>query len=466
VVASETGTRLEGVFWQIETPGRRVPGQLELSDGAVPALEVVGRIFDERAYRITISEHGGVTIAHSGNPDDLVADFQPRNINGELRDGRHVSLVEAQGGADPNSFMDLQYRQKFHARHAVMDEHVDGADQRYAAFKFGVRGVGWWQSADDEALTTDGSRLRPIWEEDSRSFEFSPNSPLTFREAESTVLNPIATLASLVTDNATDVGGLNVRIETGGPWRKVYSAEPPLGRASHPLLPSFHLRADRFASWIDLRKRTYGLDAAAIDVLDGIAVETEVLTRSAVAEGLHRKLFEDKKRVPPLSPNDLKHARRAARKAALSRVKDADRAGRAPLTDDDLTEFEKAMNDAFSFINEPTFKSRMTDLVEDSQSSIPNIVANFNDWPEAVKYARHTLAHEGTETSAELADYFVDLLIALKYSLPWVLRTVLLKRAGFDPATLQAAYADSSGYNHHITNTRYLLAGSPHAAKR
>jgi len=34
----------------------------------------------------------------------------------------------------------------------------------------------------------------------------------------------------------------------------------------------------------------------------------------------------------------------------------------------------------------------------------------------------------------------------------------------FDAPTLQAAYADSSAYNHHITNTRYLLAGSPYAA--
>jgi hypothetical protein len=58
----------------------------------------------------------------------------------------------------------------------------------------------------------------------------------------------------------------------------------------------------------------------------------------------------------------------------------------------------------------------------------------------------------------------VDLLIALSYSIAWVLRTVLLKQAGFDPTTLQAAYAGSSRYNHHITNTRYMLAGGPHAA--
>jgi hypothetical protein len=458
-MAPETPARFDGVFWQIETPERQVRGVLELRDGADPVLETVGGIFDERAYRITVSEHGGVTIAHSGNPDDLVADFLPRNINGQLSDGRRVSLVEAQGGVDPNSFMGRQYRQRFRrVRHAVMDEHVDGAAQRYAGFKFEVRGSGWWRRPDEEAQTEDGSRLRVTWEDDSRSFEFHPASPLTFREVDPTVLSPIMTLMSLVTDNPAAIGGLHVRLADDGPWRKVYEAEDPIGRTSHPLLDTTHLTADRFAKWIGVRKRTFGLDAAAIAVLDGIAVEAQVLTLAAVAEGLHRKLFDEQKRVRALEPSDVKKARRAARHAALDRMREIDRSGREPLTDPDLKEFEQALNDAFASINEPTFRARMTDLIEDAQTSIPNIAVNFSDWPAAVKDARNKLAHEGTGAGDD--SEFVDLLIALSYSIAWVLRTVLLKQAGFDPPTLQAGYRDSSRYNHHITNTRYLLAQS------
>jgi hypothetical protein len=271
-MTSENAICLEGVFWQIETPERRVRGQLELSDGAAPVLETVGwpPLFDERAYRITFSEHG-MTIAHSGNPDDLVADFQPRDINGELDDGRQVSLVEAQGNADPSSFMGRHYRQKFRARHAVMDELVDAA-QRYAGFKFYLRGSGWWRCPDDQAQTDDGSNLRLTWEDDTRLFEFSPAAPLTFREADPTVLSPITTLASLVTDNPEDFGGLHVQLAADGPWRKVYGPEEPIGPTSHPLLNTTHLTAVRFAKWIDFRKRTRGLDAAAITALDGIVI--------------------------------------------------------------------------------------------------------------------------------------------------------------------------------------------------
>jgi hypothetical protein len=464
-MASETPIRLGGVFWQIETPERRVAGQIQLSDGATPLLETVGwpALFDEVAYRITVSEHGGTTIAYSGNPDDLVADFQPRNIHGELDDGRQVSLVEAQGHADSDSFMGRHYRQKFRARHAVMDEHVDGAVQRYAGFTFQVRGSGWWRRPDQQAQTNDGSRLRLTWEDDSRLFEFCPTSPLTFREFDPTVLSPITTLASLVTDNPADDADMHVRLADDGPWRKVYQAEEPTGRTSHPLLDTTHLTADRFTKWIDVRKRTRGLDAAAIAVLDGIAIEAQVLTLAAVAEGLHRKLFDEKKRVPALESSDVTQARRAARQAALDRVREIGRCRRAPLTDADVTEFRQAINDAFAFLNERTFRSRMADLIEDAQSSIPGIAVNFSDWPAAVKDARNTLAHEGTGPG-DPNSQFVDLLIALGYSIPWVLRTVLLKQVGFDAPTLQAAYADSSRYNHHITNTTYLLAGSPYAA--
>jgi hypothetical protein len=112
---------------------------------------------------------------------------------------------------------------------------------------------------------------------------------------------------------------------------------------------------------IDVRKRTSGLDVAAIAVLDGVAIEAQVLTLAAIAEGLCRKPFDEKKRVPALKPSDVTQARRAARQAALDRVREIDRSGRRPLPDAD--EFKQALNDAFSFVNAQTFRSKMADLI-------------------------------------------------------------------------------------------------------
>jgi hypothetical protein len=72
---------------------------------------------------------------------------------------------------------------------------------------------------------------------------------------------------------------------------------------------------------------------------------------------------------------------------------------------------------------------------------------------------RNILARQGTQSDADSIDQVYDILIALSYSIAWLLRTVLLVEAGFDAATLQEAYRCSSAYNHHIT-TREICAAA------
>jgi hypothetical protein len=188
-------------------------------------------------------------------------------------------------------------------------------------------------------------------------------------------------------------------------------------------------------------------------------VQTQVLTLVAVAEGLHRRLFDDgEKLVQGLSDNKIAKMRRAAREAALPLMTDP------PFSDDDRDEFGRAIGQAFAHINEQTFRSRMEDLLADGRRTIPEIGAAFADWPGAVSMARNLLAHQPTLPDNVNSSEFLDLLIALSYSIAWVLRTNLLNQAGFDPPTLQEAYRDSSAYGHHLANTRTLLAGGPYAA--
>jgi hypothetical protein len=107
---------LNGTFWQVETPDRRVPGVLDVTGDDLPVLETHQPIFTERKFEITRTPHG-MTIAHSGDPEDLVADFQPRTVHGELADGTAVSVVDGQGGKTGSGFFDfgLEYHQRFRA---------------------------------------------------------------------------------------------------------------------------------------------------------------------------------------------------------------------------------------------------------------------------------------------------------------------------------------------------------------
>lgn len=464
MAAPELERTLDGTFWQSDTPDRRVPGHLTLN--GQPLLEVVGQIFIERANSVDLDANGMVRrMAISGDSDALVADWEPRNIHGELDDGTCVSVVGAQGGRKLNTnFVDRQFRQEFRTmRHVIVGELVDN-QQTFESCKFHVVGPRWWTSESEHATTTDGGRLTTSADGDGRWLEFTPGQPLTVRDFDRRVLSPARTLASLVTDIPAGATDLHVRLATQSPWRKVYRAEQVVPSKTSELLDSAHLSADRFAQWIDFRRRSDALDAAAIDDHRGAAIQTTVLTLAAVAEGLHRRLFDEKKRIPALSKSDLVHARRAARTAALARVTDVDRSGRAPLSTSDIAEFKQAMNDSFGFINDQTFRTRMSDLVNVAEGAIPNIVAAFADWPRAVHGVRNTLAHQGTQRHDETIDEFYDLVIALSYSLAWVLRTVLLIEAGFDSETLQRAYSESSRYTHHIANTRTLLANTRYAA--
>jgi hypothetical protein len=135
------------------------------------------------------------------------------------------------------------------------------------------------------------------------------------------------------------------------------------------------------------------------------------------------------------------------------------------FTDEDRVEFIQAVNEKLEHVNDRTFRNRMQELVDVAEHAVPGITDSFSDWPAAVEYARNTLAHSGTQSLGSEFEANLDLLIAVKYSLRWVLRTVLLDQAGFDASMIQDGYKDSSAYGLHLANVRHhLLASGYYAA--
>lgn len=452
---------MDGTFWQIETPERRTAGKLVACGDERPTLVTDKAIFTERQFSVTRTPTGQTLIAHSADPEDHVADFQERTIHGELADGTRVTLVHAQGGTRRLKFFlgPREASQQFRARYALIGELVT-PEHHYRAIRFQVVGPSWRDAADDEAQTVDGGRLRTYrGDDETRWIEFTASTPLTFGDLDSGVINAVTTLTQLATKNDAADADVQVQLEADGPWRDVHRGQESVKDASRPLLDTRHITAERFTTWIDFRRATQGLDAAVLDDLPGIAIQTQVLTLASVAEGLHRRLFTDKgKRVKALADSRIAKMRRLAREAALTGMEGSD------FTNEDRAEFSKAINEAFGHINEQTFRSRMDDLITDARRSIPSLGAGFADWPDAVSEARNRMAHQPSLPDDVDDRQFLDLLIALNYSIAWVLRTNLLNKAGFDALTMQKGYSDSSSYGHHLANTRSMLAGGPWAA--
>lgn len=449
---------MDGTFWQIDTPERWAAGKLRAGGDERPTLVTDRAIFTERQFSVSRTPTGGATIALSGDPEDHVADFQERTIHGELADGTLVTLVHAKGGSRGLGYLldPSEARQQFRAPYALIGELVT-PEQQYRAVRFQVVGPFWWDAAEGEARTRAGARLRTYsGNQGARWIEFTGSSPMTFGDLDSGVVNAVTTLTRLATDNDATDADVQVQLEPNGPWREVHRGRESLVDAGHPLLGTRHLSAERFMTWIDFRRETQGLDAAVLSDLPGVAIQTQVLTLVSVAEGLHRRLFVEKgKRVKGLSGSKIKVMRRLARDAALTKMQGSD------FTEEDRAEFRRAITEAFGHINEQTFRSRMDDLIADARRSIPSLGAGFADWPDAVATARNLMAHQPSLPNDVEDDQFLDLLIALSYSIAWVLRTNLLNKAGFDAPTMQKGYGDSSSYGHHLANTRTLLAGGP-----
>lgn len=458
-----TAPPLGGTFWQVETPRRRVPGRLTIFP--TPALETLGPLFEERAYRVEVSGHSA-TVSIGGDSDDHVADWSPRDIHGVLDDGREVSLVGAQGGkASGNTGSSQQYRQWFGTiRHAIFDIHVD-REHPFSACRFRLTGPNWFRHTDGQAATVEGGEIVSVTEGRDHWFEFSPVTPMSVSDFDTAVVHPIQTIATLLTTSRAEAVELSVRHSPNSSWLRVHRHERPVPTGHHELFDASFLTPERCALWVDFRRRSNGLDAVVVDDLTGVAIQTAVLTLAAVAEGLHRRLYPDRKRVPALSRPDLRAARKAARSAALESVRAADRAGRPELTAADLAAFGAAMDSAFGHINDATFRTMMNDLAGTAMAAVPGIVAEFADWPATIHSVRNILAHRGTEEDRSAHEHFIKTAVAVSYSLQWVLRTVLLVEAQVDATDIGEAYGRSSAYNHHHSNVREFLTGTPHARR-
>ncbi|WP_374068745.1 HEPN domain-containing protein [Rhodococcus sp. CX] len=98
--------------------------------------------------------------------------------------------------------------------------------------------------------------------------------------------------------------------------------------------------------------------------------------------------------------------------------------------------------------------------------AVREIVSDFSDWPSQVCSARNQLAHQAYTPEAS-SDGLLLLLIAVDYSLSWVLRTVLLRRAGIPDEVVRRCYENDARYGLYRANVRsYLNPGRGRGPER
>ncbi|KOS56685.1 HEPN domain-containing protein [Rhodococcus rhodochrous] len=444
---------MPGWFWRVGTPLPERRGDLRVSPGKQAELRVERAISPSRMIRVEPGESPGrQVVRYSADLDDAVADFQPVTVHGVLDDGTEVTVMDAQAHND--GFL----QQWFRAPVVVMGAHLDGQEQHYAAVRFCLDEPRWWAhliQPGQEAGCDEIGSLRVYVDDDARVwFEHRAHSPMTRREYDRLVVDPMLTLAKLATQSRVHVTALEFRVADDRnvedtPWLPVIGTSIDSGTAdSYPdaVIPTQELTLEVLSNWIDVSGDLDGLASAVADPVRG-AIQAQALTMCAIAEGLHRRLYPATSRFPGLSGKARKDVRRVARTVGVEILEQKGF---------DREESEKALNEALSHFDELPYRRRLEQLQGSAECAVPEIVADFSDWPGQVCSARNQLAHQAYTSDAS-SDGLLLLLIAVDYSLSWVLRTVLLRRAGIPDEVVLRCYENDARYGLYRANVRSYL---------
>lgn len=446
-----------GWFWRVGTPLPERRGELRVRAGAEAELRVERPISPIRMIRVEPGESPGMQVVrYSADPDDAVADFQPVTVHGVLDDGTEVTVMDAQ------AYNDGFLQQWFRAPVVVMGAHLGGQEQRYAAVRFCLDDPRWWTHLIEPARGPgcgEVGSLRVYADGDGQVwFEHRAHGPLTRREYARLVVDPVLTLAKLATQSRLHVTALEFRVADernveDTRWLPVIGRSIDSGTAgSYPdaVVPTRELTLEVFSTWIDVSRGLDGLASAVADPVRG-AVQAQALTMCAIAEGLHRRLYPVTSRFPGLSGNARDRVRRAARTAGAEMLEQKGF---------DREESEMALTEALSHFDEFPYRRRLEQLRDSAECAVPEIVADFSDWPAQVCSARNQLAHQAYTSDAS-SDGLLLLLIAVDYSLSWVLWTVLLRRAGVPDEVVLRCYENDARYGLYRANVRsYLNPGA------
>jgi hypothetical protein len=432
-----------GDFWMADNPGLRVRGEFTAEVGEKPEATLTANLVDDLRVTIRKDSAGRETgFAVSALPARSVASFLPVTLLGQLDTGELVTLLEAQnhGGAG-------RFAPRYRAPAAVLGAHVTD-DQLYSAVRFRLDRPHWLGhlvDGESSVVDDDQSSLSIEASEDGNWLVYESASPITLRQIEIRVTSACLALLhlALYPDANRATRETWVRIGPTEPWLTAYGpafyAEP--GDVEHqPLLTREHLTIEQFADWIALHDRLDGLPWAVARPETG-AVQTRILLLTPLIEGFHRRLpgYEQAK-FPGASKSVRSEILQAARAAAGLQAQ------KAGLD-------EERVKDAVIFLTEVSFQKRSEDIVAEVCSVLPEITESITDLPRRIKQGGNDLAHHlARKTPPPLRARVLEWLVVSEAT-SWLLRCLLLLRAGFEPDALRESLFRFQRFGFYRANT-------------
>jgi len=405
-----------GVFWIATNPEQTSEGNLQLRRGASSELVVNPDFYP--AMEVTTSRlAGGVTKRSFRFADDP----GPQTLYGllsseESDDAVPVSIFQAHSTNWSGS------TQTFRPIWSVVGGHVE-PKHPYVGVRLQIHRYPFLAQPPAQLATGGAARINTSEE----WIELVDLPPRSYREFERAVIAPICTLLTLATGQRIRPSGVQVSPHADT-WWSIYTEAQVDENPAFPyaLIRPADITAPILARWLDRANVLGSLPAGVASVSEGsLAVETQVLILTTIAEGLHRALHPDRVRFTP------EHGK-VVQNTATAAVHEIDPAA------------AKAVNGFLNHVHELGYGTRLQQLATRAEQLVPGITGQSNRWKNLVYDARNEYAHKPSTEWMSEAD--IDRAVTVAESLRWVLRLLLLDQAGLDSRLLATSFRDSQRY--------------------
>jgi hypothetical protein len=425
-----------GRFWVSGYTAATARGDLTARTGEKPEVRLDSGLVDDPQIRAFA---GGFSF--SGSAVDSVAAFRPITLHGQLDSGEAVTVQHAQNYGSNPPFGSPHYI----AYNVVVGDRVTGLDQPYTAVRFRLGHPFWLahlHESEPVVVEDDGSTLSVEVADDGNWLVYSSSSPATLRQLEIRVVSGCLVLLHLVLDqNDVTTRETQVRLDGDQPWLPVYGPafNAPMGALEpDPLLPREELTVERFAKWIPFNDKLDGL-AWAVARPFKAELQPQVQVMTSLVEGLHRRLRFQQKKFPGVPKDAIGAVLKAARAGASA---EAAAQGIDP----------QVASSSVVLFHDVSFRTRASDIVTEVCAVIPEITESIVDLPRRIVDGRNDFAHQLEQRGESLAVRILPWLIVAN-TIPWLLRGLLLLRAGVDPNVLRDSYLASNRFEHFRANT-------------
>lgn len=267
--------------------------------------------------------------------------------------------------------------------------------------------------------------------------------PSTLRVLDRSFWQPLVSLFTLVTGTQCVPLERQVQESPGGPWWDTYSVtlrsddedidtrwDQPRWLLQPPVVDARHVRV-----WLDRAELLGPLPAVVADLAHArpIALDTQVMLLTTVAEGLHRRLYPGDVRFDPDTAAQVQNAAAAAVGSIHEKA-------------------EEAVRGLLGHVEDVGYGKRLARLAATVDAAMPGVTGRTNRWKNLVSDARNEYAHRLNTAFLEDEDFDRYLTVAL--SLRWLLTGALLLQADISEQVLKTAFESHEPYQRFLADAR------------